>query len=249
MENDMGADQSAMIRELAPTGRLRAAINFGNPVLAQRDAGGAAKGISPALAKEMGRRLGLDVDFVVYERAGAVFDAGRTGAWDICFLARDPARATEIGFSAPYVAIAGVYVIADTSSFASVLDVDRPGVRIGVSQGSAYDLFLTRAIKHAKLIRVVGADAVTPLILDGSVHVAAGVQQPMEAFVASTPGYRIIAEPFMEISQAMGVPAARTLATRYLRRFVEDVKASGFVREVLDRNGQGDVAVGRPEPA
>lgn len=245
----MAIDQSDTIRELAPTGRLRAAINFGNTVLVQRGADGAAKGISPALARELAGKLGLEVDFVPYERAGAVFDDAGTGAWDVCFLARDPVRAAEIAFSAPYVAIAGVYVVADTSAFTGVLDVDRPGVRIGVSQGSAYDLFLTRAIKQATLVRVVGADAVAPLLPEGRVHVAAGIQKPREAFVTATPGYRIIPEPFMEIGQAMGVPAERALAARYLKRFVEDAKASGFVRKVLDANGQHEVAVGRREPA
>lgn len=242
----MDTDQSAMIRELAPTGRLRAALNFGNKVLAQRADDGSAKGITPALAKELGKRLGLDVDFVPHERAEAVFDSCKTGVWDICFLASDPSRATEIGFSAPYVTIAGVYVVAEGSSFADVQSVDQPGVRIGVSQGSAYDLFLTREIKQAELMRVTGANAIPSLLIDGKADLAAGIQQPMEEFVAATPGYRMIPEPFMEITQAMGVPASRTLAAEYLRRFVEEVKSSGFVRDVLDRNGQSDVAVARP---
>ena len=242
----MDADHSDLIRELAPTGRLRAAINFGNKVLVQRAADGSAKGISPALASELGKRLGLHVDFVPHERAEAVFKSGRTGVWDICFLASDPSRATEINFSAPYVTIAGVYVVPEGSSFTDAGSVDRDGVRIGVSQGSAYDLFLTRAIKRATLERIVGAEAVAPMLLDRRADVAAGIQQPMEEFVASTPGYRIVSEPFMEITQAMGVPAGRFLAVDYLKRFVEDVKSSGFVRDVLDRNGQSDVAVGRP---
>ena len=244
----MDTDQSAVIRELAPTGRLRVALNFGNKVLVQRADDGSAKGITPALAKELGKRLLLEVDFVPHERAEAVFDSCKTGVWDICFLASDPSRAAEIGFTAPYVTIAGVYVVPDGSSFADVQSVDQPGVRIGVSQGSAYDLFLTRAIKQAELVRIMGANAIPSLLLDGKADVAAGIQQPMEEFVAATPGYRVITEPFMEITQAMGVPASRTLAVKYLKRFVEDVKSSGFVRDVLDRNGQSDVAVARPAP-
>lgn len=242
----MDASHLDLIRELAPKGRLRAAINFGNKVLVQRAADGSAKGISPALATEIGKRLGLEVEFVPHERAEAVFESGKTGAWDICFLASDPSRATEISFSAPYVIIAGVYVVPEDSSLMDVGSVDQEGVRIGVSQGSAYDLFLTRTIKRATLTRIVGADAVTPMLLDGRTKVAAGIQQPMEEFVAATPGYRVISEPFMEITQAMGVPAGRPLSSDYLKSFVEDVKASGFVRDVLDRNGQSDVAVGRP---
>ena len=244
----MNTDQSAVIRELAPTGRLRVALNFGNKVLVQRADDGSAKGITPALAKKLGERLGLEVDFVPHERAEAVFDSCKTGVWDICFLASDPSRATEIGFTAPYVTIAGIYVVAEGSSFADVQSIDQPGVRIGVSQGSAYDLFLSREIKQAELVRITGANAIPALLVDGKADVAAGIQQPMEEFVAATPGYRVIPEPFMEITQAMGVPASRKLAADYLRRFVEEVKSSGFVREMLDRNGQSDVAVARPAP-
>ena len=245
----MDTDLSAVIREMAPTGCLRAALNFGNKVLVQPAEDGSPKGITPALAKELGKKLGLEVDFVPHERAEAVFDSGKTGAWDVCFLASDPSRATEIGFTAPYVTIAGVYVVPEGSSFADVASVDRPGIRIGVSQGSAYDLFLTRAIKQAELVRIAGAHAVPSLLLDGKADVAAGIQQPMEEFVAATPGYRVIPEPFMEITQAMGAPAGRKLAVEYLARFVEEMKSSGFVRDVLDRNGQSDVAVARPAPA
>jgi polar amino acid transport system substrate-binding protein len=234
-----------VIREIAPTGRLRAALNFGNKVLVQRAGDGSPKGITPALATELGKRLGLEVDFVPHERAEAVFESGKTGVWDVCFLASDPSRATEIGFTAPYVTIAGVYVVAEASSFTDVQSVDRTGVRIGVSQGSAYDLFLTRAIKQAELVRITGAHAIPSLLLEEKADVAAGIQQPMEEFVAAMPGYRVISEPFMEITQAMGAPAARKLAVKYLARFIEDVKSSGFVRDVLDRNGQSDVAVAR----
>ena len=246
----MSSDPSSIIRDIAPTGRLRAALNFGNRVLVQRNAEtGAVTGITPALAKELGRRLGLEVDFVPHERAEAVFDSAKQQIWDVCFLASDPSRATEISFSAPYVSIAGVYVVPDRSALRANADVDKPGTRIGVSQGSAYDLFLTRAIKNAEFVRIKDSNAVADLLLDKTVDVAAGIQQPMEAFVAAHAGYRVLPEPFMEITQAMGVPATRPPAVAaYLRRFVEDVKASGFVRDVLDRNGQPDVAVARPYP-
>lgn len=244
------SNDDALIKALAPTGRLRAALNFGNKVLVQRNAEtGAITGITPALAKELGKRLGLDVDFVPHERAEEVFDSATKGLWDVCFLASDPSRAKEIGFTAAYVSIGGIFVVPEGSSIRSNEDADQPGVRIVVSQGSAYDLFLTRTIKNAELVRIKDSNAMTDQLVGGSVDVAAGIQQPMEAFVASTPGYRTLSEPFMEITQAMGTVGSRPAeVVEHLKRFVEDVKASGFVRGVLDANGQTDVAVARPAP-
>lgn len=244
----MDVDQSALLEELAPTGCLRAALNFGNPVLVQSTDDGSAKGITPALAKELGRRLGLEVDFVPHKRAEDVFDTRNDGVWDVCFLADEPVRAAEIAFTAPYVSIAGVYAVPQGSLFNDLESIDKPGVRIGVSKGSAYDLFLTRTLKRADFVRIEGASAIPALLIEGKVDVAAGIQQPMEEFIASTSGYRIIAEPFMEIKQAMALPNGRKLAFDYLKGFVEDVKASGFVRDVLDDNGQRDVAVAGPAP-
>lgn len=242
----MTTDKEALLRDLMPTGRLRIAINFGNPVLVQRAEDGTVRGVSPALARELTRRLGLEAELVLHERAGEVFESGRAGAWDVCFLAIEPKRAAEISFTAPYVIIAGTYVVAEDSDLADVAGVDQAGVRIAVSQGSAYDLFLTRSLKHATIERVIGADAVMQALVEGRVEVAAGIRQPMEAFVAATPGYHVIPEPFMEIRQAMGVPAGRPVAAAFLKAFVEEMKASGFVRRTLDQNGQEDVAVGPP---
>ena len=239
----------AVRKDIAPTGMLRISLNFGNPVLVQRDDAGEPKGISPALAVELARRLGLNFEFLKWERAEDSFQSAVKEIADVCFVANDPARASEIAFTAPYVSIAGVYVVAKDSRFHSPEDVDQTGVRVGVAKGSAYDLFLTREARNLELERVIGGGNVPPLITSGKVDVLAGIGQPMQAFVAATPGYRLIDPPFMEINQAMGLPNGRPAAADYLKRFVEDVKASGFVRDVLDRNGQSDVAVARPATA
>lgn len=241
-------DLNAVRKDIAPTGKLRVSLNFGNKVLVQRDENSAPKGITPALGRELARRLELELQFLEFERAEESFQSAVTAITDVCFVANDPTRAAEISFTAPYVSIAGVYVVPTGSRFQTPADVDQPGVKVGVSQGSAYDLFLTREAKNLELVRIKGSDKVTSLITSGQVDVLAGVGQPMEAFVAATPGYRRLAEPFMEINQAMGLPNGRPVATAYLKRFVEDVKASGFVADVLRRNGQPDVAVARPYP-
>jgi polar amino acid transport system substrate-binding protein len=142
------------IRELAPTGTLRAAINVGNPVLAQRDPrGGELSGVSVELARALGSELGVPVQLVTFDAAGKVVAALGSDAWDVAFLARDPTSAAEILFTPPYVLIEGTYLVRDEASFRSVEELDRPGIRIAVGKGAAYDLYLTRALKHAELVR------------------------------------------------------------------------------------------------
>ena len=144
----------SLVTELAPKGRLRAAINFGNSVLAQQDpAGGEPRGVSAELARELARRLGVGIGYVTFDAAGKVFEALKAGLWDIAFLAIDPVRSAGIAFTAPYVVIEGTYVVPKDSPLRTIEDVDRDGVRVAVAQGSAYDLYLTRALRRAELVR------------------------------------------------------------------------------------------------
>jgi len=237
----MSKPDAAVLAQLAPGGKLRAAINFGNAVLAQKDpATGEPKGITPDLARELGRRLGVPVEFATYEAAGKVFDAVKTGAWDIAFVAIEPVRAAEIEFSAPYVIIEGTYMVPKDSALKTIADVDKPGVRIAVGLKSAYDLYLTRTIKNATIVRATagGGRAMIDLFLNDKLEVAAGVRQPLLAYAKDHPDMRVMDGHFMEIQQAMGTPKGRTAGAEYLRAFVEDAKASGFVAEALKRSGQ-----------
>ena len=229
------------LKDLAPTGKLRAAINLGNSVLAQKDeATGQPKGITPDLARELARRLGVPVELVTFDAAGKVFDAAKTGAWDIAFVAIEPVRAAEIEFSAPYVIIEGTYMVPKDSPLKVIADVDRPGVRIAVGLKSAYDLYLTRTIKNATVVRapVGGGKAMIDMFVNDKLEVAAGVKQPLVAYAKDHPEVRVMDGHFMEIQQAMGTPKGRTAGAEYLRAFVEDVKASGFVAEALKRSDQ-----------
>jgi polar amino acid transport system substrate-binding protein len=230
--------------ELAPTGTLRAAINFGNPVLAQRDpATGDARGVSVDLARELGRRLGVPVVLVTFDAAGKVFDALKTGAWDVAFLAIDPARATEIAFTAPYVVIEGTYLVPVDSPLRAIEDVDREGVRVAVGNKSAYDLYLTRTLKRAQLVRVPTSPEAIDLFLKDKLEAAAGVKQPLVQFAKTHPNVRVMEGRFMAIEQAVGTPKGREAGLRYLRGFVEEMKASGFVARGLEKSGQGDATV------
>jgi polar amino acid transport system substrate-binding protein len=232
-----------VVQELAPTGKLRVGINFGNMVLAQGTPE-APRGITPDLSCELGKRLGVPVEFIPFDAAGKTFEALKKGTLDIIFLAIEPVRAAEIEFTAPYVLIEGVYMVAKDSPLKTIADVDRDGVRIGVNKDSAYDLFLTRTLKHAKLLR---AESGVDLFLKDKLEAAAGVKQPLVAFVKANPNVRVMDGRFMEIRQAMGTPKGREAGARYLRAFIEEMKASGFVADALKRSHQPDAAVAPAE--
>ena len=229
-----------VVKELAPTGKLRAAINLGNPVLAQKGPGGEPRGVTVDLATELARRTGLTLELVPFDAAGKVFEALKEGKWDIAFLAIEPVRAAEIAFTAPYVIIEGVYMVPKESKLNAVDEVDRAGVRIAVNKGSAYDLFLTRTIKNATIVR---GESGVDLFVKDKLEVAAGVKQPIVAYAKTNPDVRVMDGRFMEIRQAMGTPQGRPAAAGYLKTFVEEMKASGFVADALKRSNQPDATV------
>ena len=231
-----------VVRDIAPSGRLRAAMNYGNSVLVQRDAA-APRGVSPDIARELARRMGVPLDFIPYDAAGKVTADATRGAWDIAFVARDPERAKDIEFTPPYVIIEGAYLVRDDSPLKANQDVDRPGVRIAVSRGSAYDLFLSRALKSATLVRAPSPPASIELFVNERPEALAGVRQPLVAYAASHPGYRVLPGRFMVIEQALAIPRGRPLAARYLNDFIDELKASGFVAASLEKSGQRDAAV------
>jgi polar amino acid transport system substrate-binding protein len=236
-----------VIGELAPTGELRAAINFGNPVLAQKEpASGAPRGVSVDLARELGRRLGVAVKLVTFDAAGKVFAALADGAWDVAFLARDPERATKVLFTPPYVIIEGTYLVRAGAPFRAVDELDRPGVRISVGDGAAYDLYLSRTLKHAELVRSETSAGAVELFLRGSLDAAAGVKNALVDHVRSHPGLRVIEGRFTVIEQAVATPRRRVLTARYLQGFVEELKGNGFIAAALERSGQRDAAVAPP---
>lgn len=233
-----------VVRDLAPTGKLRAAINFGNGVLAQKSADGAPRGVSADLAAELAKRLGVPVAYVPFEAAGKVFEAAKEAAFDVGFIAIEPVRSAEIGFTAPYVIIEGTFMTRQDSPFQYVGDVDRPGVTIAVGLGSAYDLYLTRTVKSATLKRAPtgGGTAMIEMFVNEKLDVAAGVRQALEAYAADHPEVRVMPGHFQEIRQAMGMPRVdgqpRAAGTAYLADFVEEMKASGFIADALTRSGQ-----------
>ncbi|PSK68351.1 ABC transporter substrate-binding protein [Streptomyces sp. CS149] len=230
---------SALVSAFAPDGALRASINLGNPILAHRDpASGEPAGVSVDLAREFGRRLGVPVELVAFERAALSVDAVRAERADIGFFAVDPARGEGLRFTAPYVLIEGSYLVPERATIAENEQVDCEGTRISVGAGSAYDLFLTREIRHAEVVRLEGAPRALAALRAGEVEVAAGIRQLLEAEAAREEGVRVLPGRFMVIQQAMGVPVGRGAAAQeLLASFVEEMKADGFVADALERHG------------
>lgn len=231
----MSTEIDGVAADLAPTGILRVSINLGNPVLAQGTPE-APTGVTVDLAREVARRLGVELHLLTFDAARKSFDAMASGAADLCFLAIDPARETEVAFTAPYVAIEGVFVVPDRSQILESSEVDAPGLRIGVKEGSAYDLHLSRSIVNAELVR--GAEGVD-VYVDGGLEVGAGIRQPVVEFVERTPEQRIVEPAFMQIRQAVGVPVSRSPeSVEWLTEAVEDLRTSGFVADSLAASGQ-----------
>ena len=236
--------------DLAPTGTLRAGINHGNPILAQKDpATGDLRGITVDLSRELGRRIGVPVELVPYDAAGKMTDALKTGAWDLAFLAVDPARAEEIAFTAPYLEIEGTYLVPAGSPIRTIADVDREGVRITAGAKSAYDLFLSRTLTRAQIVRAPTALEAVDLFSRDKLEAVAGVRGALVTAAAKIPGSRVLEDRFMVIAQAAGVPKGREAGARYVREFIEDAKASGFVAKALEDSGvEGSATIAPPAP-
>lgn len=239
----------AAVADLAPGGKMRAAINLGNPILASKDAAsGELRGVSVDLARELARRLGVEVQLIEYTAAGRVVEAVKTSSWDIAFVAIDPARAVDIAHSPPYVIIEGAYMVRNDSPIRSNAEVDRPGIRVAVGRASAYDLYLTRELRQATIVRAPTSPAVVDQFMSEKLEVAAGVRQQLEMDAKRVSGVRMLPGRFMVISQAMGTPRERAAGAAYLREFIEEMKSSGFVAEALARHRIQGAAVAPPGP-
>ena len=231
-------------RQFAPTGTLVAGVNFGNIVIAQKDpAGGAPRGVGPSLARELAKRLGVPISYVTYDTAGKMADAVKAGAWDVAFLAVDPARSSDIAFSKPYVQIEGTYLVRTDAPFREVQELDRKGIRIAVGLKTAYDLFLTRELREAELVRAPTSLDAIEAFRTQHLDAAAGVRQPLVKAASGDAGLRVLEGRFMVIGQAAGVPKAREAAARYLAEFIEEMTRSGFVANALKESGVTDADV------
>jgi polar amino acid transport system substrate-binding protein len=244
----MSTDRDTILGDYAPGGRLRFALNHGNRVLIGRDPDGRPEGISVDLARALSAELGTEPTFVEFQRATDVASSATDDVWDVCFLAVDPLRAATIAFTHPYVRIEGCYLMrSDAAKVAD--DVARLGLRIGIVEGSAYGLHLARAAGAEGLVTFASFSEATAALDAGEVDGVAGIRQATESEAAARPGMRVLEPPFMEIRQAMGVPAGRILAHAHLSEFLAARAADGTVAAILERHGvSGSSAILPPPP-
>jgi len=231
-------------KELAPSGTLRVGLNYGNFLLVLKDApGGSPRGIAPDLGRELGRRLGVPIEFVKFKQAGQLADGVRDDKCDVGFLGAEPQRADEIAFTPAYLEIPVTFLVPAGSPLRALADVDREGVRIAVSARSAYDLYLSRTLKHARLERVEGIDASYELFVKNSLHALAGLKPRLVSDAEKLPGSRVLDGQVTGVQQAAGTKKTRAAGARYLSDFIDDIKRSGLVAKTIARHGVRGVKV------
>ena len=224
-----------IVKELAPTGTLRAAINLANFLLVTgRGANGEPQGVAPDMARAVANRLGVPITYVPFERPSHLAEAAASGVWDIGLIGAEPARAETITFTAAYAEIEATYLLPADSALKNIADVDQKGVRISVNGGSAYDLWLTRHIKHAELVRTPSIDESYDHFVREGLDALAGLRPRLLSDVEKLPDARVLDGHFTTIQQAIGTPRKNTAAAAFLADFVEEAKRSGLVAELIE---------------
>src|SRR5882724_5294793 len=240
----------AVRSELAPSGKLRVGLNHGNFLLVTPGSSATdPRGVAPDVARELGRRVGVPVEFIRFDSAGKLGDGVKTGAWDVAFLGAEPQRAAEIAFTAAYLEIPSTYLVPAGSSIRTVTDVDREGVRIAVAEQSAYGLYLSRTIKHARLVLTQGVDGSFDVFVAQKLEALAGLKPRLLTDVQKLPGARVLDGQFTGVQQSIGTAKNREASAKFLRAFVEDVKAGGLVAQAISRNAVQGVTVAPPAPS
>jgi polar amino acid transport system substrate-binding protein len=233
----------AVRADLAPAGTLRAGINFGNFILATKDAAGEPRGVAVDLMRELAGRLGVPFQIVAYDSVGLMVDAAPTNTWDIAFCGSEPARERLMSFTAAYLEIEATYLVPAASRLRAVADVDQPGVRIAAPARANYELYLTRTLQRAQLVQAPNGGAAFDLLVKGEVDALAGLRQALIDLAEKLPGSRMVDGRFMAVQQSVGVPKGRDAGLAYLRGLVEEAKASGLVARAIEKTGARGVSV------
>jgi polar amino acid transport system substrate-binding protein len=232
---------------LAPTGTLRVALNMSNALLTATDpASGEPCGLAADLGRELGQRLGVPVALLPYPNPGVLADAASTGVWDVGFIGAEPQRAQEIDFTAAYVEIEATYLVPPDSPLRAIAEVDRPGVRIAVPERSAYELYLTRSLQHAQLVRIQGADNAFKRFVADHLDALAGLRPRLVTDQDALPGSRLLDGNFTAVQQAAGMPKGRPVGAQYLCAFIEDIKSTGLVARMIAKHNVRGLTVAPP---
>ena len=229
-------DVTAAVRaDLTPTGKLRAGINYGNFILVTKDqVTGESSGVAIDLVNDLAQRLGVSSEIVAYDSVVAMGDAAPANVWDIAFLGADPQREKLMNFTAAYLELDATYLVPGDSQFRTAAEVDSNEVCIAAPARVNYELFLSRNLKHARLMSAQNEDAAFDLLATGKVDALAGLTQSMLRFAKKLPGSRVLDGRFMGVPQAIAIPKSRDAGLAYLRSFVEEAKISGFVARAVD---------------
>jgi len=224
--------------QLAPTGVLRAGINMANQLLVTGETpAGEPDGVGPEFARHIAASLGVEIAYVQFPTPGDLADAVGTNTWDIGLIGAEPTRAEKIVFTAAYVEIEATYLVPEGSRLQTIADVDAEGVRIAVSGRSAYDLYLTRSLEHAELIRAQGLPGALELFLNDKLDALAGLRPALNNDIGKVPGGRILDGQFTAVQQAVGTAKANTAAAAFLSEVVEEAKASGLIGSLIEKHG------------
>lgn len=230
--------------QLAPTGVLRAGINMSNFLLVTgRSASGDPQGVSPSMANAIAERLGVPVKYVPFPKPGELADAVDAGVWDIGLIGAEPQRAEKIAFTAAYAEIEATYMVPPGSPITRVEQVDQPGIRIAVTDRSAYGLWLDRNIARGTLIRTDSLDSAFTRFRDEGLEALAGLKPRLLTDQAAMPGARILDGQFTAVQQAIGTQRRNAAAAAWLRDFVEEAKASGVVAKFIAQHGVRGLSV------
>lgn len=230
--------------ELAPNGRLRAALNYSNTLLVSTRSPEHA-GVAPDLARELARRAGATVEFIGYANAGLVADAAANNAWDVAFIGAEPQRAGAISFSPAYVEIEATYLVQPSSSLRRIDEVDRDGIHIVTASRAAYTLFLQRTLRHAALVEAESLPAAFDLFVEKKFEVLAGLKPNLMADAKRVPGARLLEGRFTAVQQAIGVPRKREAAAAYLAAFAKEIVVSGLLRDLIARHHADGLSIVR----
>ena len=223
-----------ILKQLAPKGYLRAAINLSNFLLVTgKDNHGDPEGVSPDLAKALANELNVEVKLIPFQRPGELADAVSDDIWDIGNIANEAERAKSITFSSPYTLIESTFLVRDSSYINSLSDVDREGVRIAVAERSAYDLWLTENIKNAELIRAKSIDLSFSIFQKNEYEVLAGLKPKLIDDLKNTENCKILPGAFTFIKQCIGSKPGNLEAEKYINYFIEKNIENGFIEKLL----------------
>jgi polar amino acid transport system substrate-binding protein len=237
------------LAELAPMGKLRVGIHHANEFLVSKDPeGGELRGVAIDIARELGQRVGVPVEFVAYANAGRMTRAAPSGEWDVAFLAAESSRGAEIIFSAGFAEIDATYLAPAGSPLLTIDHVDRAGIRIAVAGKSAQDQILTRLLKNAQLVRAQGFNGAASVFVSEKLDALAGLRPRLLKDAEKIPGSRVLDGRYAVLPQVIGVPKGREAAARYVREFVEEAKASGLVASAIESAGVRGVALAPRAP-